>query len=261
MTHRLLIIDDDPATETALRSALTGYALSLDVATDSRLAIEQLETGHYDAIVLDPMIRHRLNGYAVLNHIELERPDLLSRVFVWTGMSKQTIARTAPALVPRSFRKPSEVAPLAEALLASIEPPWEQQSRSKGSVLLVEDDPVTAKATKDLLEELGYSCEWVGDARGVLETASAYDVIMLDLVMPEVDGFTLLQHLRASRPELLRRVLITTGMPGRYLSALDQERLCGVVQKPVDVHVLQRMLGRCGSIVTPEPAGECPSIL
>ncbi len=261
MTSRVLLIDDDPSMESALRAALAGSAVSLEIAAESHLAIERLDTIHYDAIVLDPMIRHRLNGYAVLDHIELEHPDLLPRVFVLTGMSKQTIARTAPELVARSFRKSTEVAGLAEAMLASLVPPsLPKTAYSKGSVLLVEDDPVTAKATSSVLEELGYTCEWVDNGSHVLETAAAYDLIMLDLVMPEIDGFTLLQNLQATQPELLHRIVVTTGMPARYLSELDQDNLRGVMQKPLDLGLLQHLLGRSDGNA-PEPAGECPSLI
>ena len=40
-----------------------------------------------------------------------------------------------------------------------------------------------------------------------------FDAIILDLIMPDVDGFTVLERLRATKPHLLHRVIVTTAFP------------------------------------------------
>ena len=69
--------------------------------------MEKLRERNYCAVILDPMIGERLNGYAVLNFLELEQPETVERLFLFTGMSEQTIRRTAPSVLPRLFRKSS----------------------------------------------------------------------------------------------------------------------------------------------------------
>ena len=66
----------------------------VETADDGFSAIEKLRQQRYSAVILDPMIRDRLNGYAVLSFMELEQPQTLDRVFLLTGMSEQTIVRT-----------------------------------------------------------------------------------------------------------------------------------------------------------------------
>src|SRR5207253_3063935 len=127
-----------------LRNRFVDAGLTVETASESLAAMEKLRTGRYPAIVLDPMIRHGLNGFAVLNYIELEQPETLSHVFLLTAMSRQTITRTAPGLIPRFFRRPREIQLAAAAVIGSIE----RQSireRPKRSVLLVEDDSETAR--------------------------------------------------------------------------------------------------------------------
>lgn len=129
------------------------------------------------------------------------------------------------------------------------------------SVLLVEDDPLTAKATAKVLKRLGYSCRWLTCGGGkVLETVSwsTFDAILLDLDMPDVDGFTVLERLESRKPDLLDRVVVTTGMPAKYLDELDRKRICGVVRKPVNIRELQRLLNRCNGVVPFEAGGESP---
>jgi CheY-like chemotaxis protein len=255
----VLIIDDNLESTSELATRLMDGGLAVETAGESLTAIEKLRINRYPAIVLDPMIRHRLNGYAVLNYIELEQPETLSHVFLLTAMSRQTIIRTAPGLVPRFFRRPAEVPMAATAVIAYVER-QSARERPQRSVLLVEDDSQTAKVTADALEQLGYSCEWLPGGCKVLETvtASRYDAIMLDLIMPDVDGFAVLESLRSRKPELLRRVVVTTGMPAKYLDAIDRSRICGVVQKPVDLGELRRLLHRCADVVPFEAGGESP---
>jgi len=255
----VLIVDDNLETISELRNRFMDAGLVVETAGESLAAIEKLRTGRYPAIVLEPMIRHGLNGFVVLNYIELEQPETLSQVFLLTAMSRQTITRTAPGLIPRFFRRPREVQLAAAAVIASIE----RQSireRPKRSVLLVEDDSQTARVTSDGLEQLGYTCEWLPGGGKVLETvtASRFDAIMLDLIMPDLDGFAVLECLKSQKPELLRRVVVTTGMPGKYLGSIDRNRICGIVQKPVDFGELRHLLHRCGDTVPFEGGGESP---
>jgi CheY-like chemotaxis protein len=259
----VLIVDDNLETISELRTRLADAGLAVETAGESLAAIEKLRTNRYPAIVLEPMIRHGLNGFAVLNYIEREQPETLSHVFLLTAMSRQTITRTAPGLIPRFFRRPREVQLAAAAVIASIE----RQSireRPKRSVLLVEDDSQTARVTSDALEQLGYTCEWLPGGGKVLETVSAsrFDAIMLDLIMPDVDGFAVLECLKSRKPELLRRIVVTTGMPAKYLNAIDdaidRSRICGVVQKPVDFGQLRHLLHRCAEVTLFEAGGESP---
>jgi CheY-like chemotaxis protein len=258
----VLIIDGDSVSVSELRACLEEHGLAVETIDDGFAAMEMLGLHRYRAIVLDPMIRHRLNGYAVLNYIELHQPAMLPYVFLLTGMSRQTILRTAPVLVQRLFRKPAEVRKVAAAVIASIEPrAVPDRPRTNRSVLLVEDDPLTAKVTSQALEEMGYACQWLASGAKVLATAttSTFDVIMLDLAMPGMDGFTVLERLKSRKPHLLRRVVVTTGMPAKYLDHLDRERICGVVQKPIDLEELQRVLELCAQHGSFEGGGEPPA--
>ncbi len=260
----VLIIDDDAVTHAALHRAFAGAALPLESVTDGLLAMDRLKDADYSAVVLDPIIHHRLNGYAVLNFIEMERPETIDRLFLLTGMSQQTITRTAPALLPRLFRKPSQVSEAAEAILAACYVDRSQRS-GRRSVLLVEDDRHTAQVTSAAVEELGYAVKWVTNGSEALEAlcTSDFDGVMLDLVMPEIDGFVVLDRLQSIRPELLRRVIVTTGLPDRYADRLDARKICGVIQKPLDIARLEPLLRSC-SREKPrgfEPAGEIPSLI
>ena len=256
----VLIIDDDPATSEILRAPFAAAGVDLDTASDGSEAMECLSHNDYCAVVLDPMIRHRLNGYAVLNFIEQEQPETLDSLFLLTGMSEQTIRRTAPAVLPRLFRKPYDAARLVSAILASCRRREEVRPREFGSVLIVEDDQATATLLRDLVGEIGYSATIAASGREALAClhTTDFDAILLDLVMPDVDGFTLLEQLRMMKPYLLPRVIVATGMPERYISELDETLVCAIVPKPVDLATLKRLLHVCSDCAPFEAGGEFP---
>lgn len=258
----ILVIDEDAATAAILRAPFAAAGIELDTAADASSAMDRLTRNTYCAVVLDPMIRHRLNGYAVLNFIELEQPKVLESLFLLTGMSEQTIRRTAPAVAHRLFRKPHDTARLVSAIVGACRRRLDTRRREFGSVLIVEDDHATATVLHDLVRELGYSSTIASGGREALACLHTidFDAILLDLVMPDIDGFTLLEQLTAIKPHLLPRVIISTGMPERYIARLDQTLVCAIVRKPIDVATLQRLLRGCCDIPAFEAGGESPPL-
>lgn len=260
-TSSVLIIDDDPSTNADLRRHFADAGITVDSAVDGLHAMEYLRDKRYCAVVLDPVIRERLNGYAVLSYIEMEQPGTLAQLFLLTGMSKQTIQRTAPLLVSRFFRKPHESAKLAGAVLTACARNQPRASRS-ASLLLVEDDHATGAALTVLLEGRGYAVTRAHDGTEALTALASvdFDVIVLDLILPGVDGFSVLERLRSSKPYLLPRVIVATGMPEKYARGTDLGAVCGLLRKPIEVPELDRLLARCASNIAFEGGGEVPSM-
>ncbi len=63
----------------------------------------------------------------------------------------------------------------------------------KGKILLVEDDKLQAKVTKDYLESIGYNVIWAENGKSALKIGKTQtiDIILLDLVLPDISGFEL----------------------------------------------------------------------
>jgi CheY-like chemotaxis protein len=87
--------------------------------------------------------------------------------------------------------------------------------RASIDVLIAEDDPVIRLAVRQLLEDEGYTCVETEDGRDVLDIALQHPprLVLLDLMMPEIDGFTVAEQLR-SNPR-------THDVPIHCLTALD----------------------------------------
>ncbi len=84
--------------------------------------------------------------------------------------------------------------------------------RRRARILVVDDDNDVRQMTGEMLIERGYSVELVAgaeEAMAVLEHDSAFDLVLVDYVMPGVNGMTLVDLLQTSRPGL--RTLLMTG--------------------------------------------------
>ena len=112
-------------------------------------------------------------------------------------------------------------------------------------ILLVEDHRVTREGTRDLLKQEGAAVVEASDGAVALKLLrnQSFEVVILDLMLPDMDGNEILESLHSERPSGLKGVLVLTGdlHEGRFaeLRRLQPDTL---IQKPVDIEKLVRVL-------------------
>ena len=119
-----------------------------------------------------------------------------------------------------------------------------------GTVLIVEDDDGIRSLLAAVAEREGFRCRVAGDGGGALEAlgdgGGEPDVILLDLVMPNVDGFSVLGHLDAHAPHLLQRVIVlTAAADSHFRNRPEMERVWCVRRKPLEIDDLRAQMTRC----------------
>src|ERR1043166_4853729 len=117
----------------------------------------------------------------------------------------------------------------------------------KRSVLLVDDNEATRTLITAILQR-DFDVHTAMDGMEAIERlrTSQFATIVLDLRMPQYDGFSVLDFLKANSPELLRNVLIVTAV----LSQKDTDRaksygVCYFIFKPFDVDALLEKVKNC----------------
>lgn len=115
------------------------------------------------------------------------------------------------------------------------------------SALVVDDDSGLQGLFSTLLARNGFSVDCAPNGRQAFEylKRGSYSVILLDLMMPDVNGFELLERLERDSPSLLRRVIVLTGAAQRVVDGLDPKRVWGVVRKPFDINDLMKATKEC----------------
>jgi CheY-like chemotaxis protein len=108
------------------------------------------------------------------------------------------------------------------------------------SVLVVDDDQALRGLFVTLLGRKGFNVDTAPDGRAAFDQISRhpYSVILLDLMMPEVNGFELLERLKRDSPSLLEKVIVMTGASQRAIERLDATGIWGMIRKPFDIDKL-----------------------
>jgi PAS domain S-box-containing protein len=104
------------------------------------------------------------------------------------------------------------------------------------SILLVEDEEIVRRLTRDLLRSFGYVVTEVGSAEEALALDESFDLVVSDVVMPGMNGVELAQHLTATRPGV--RILLVSGHSTDDIRALDGNRRWRYLPKPFTPHDL-----------------------
>ncbi|MEC9440930.1 MAG: response regulator [Myxococcota bacterium] len=192
---RLLVIDDDPNTHDLLGRTLKREGFTIISALSGEDGIDLLKGGlEVDAILLDILMPEE-NGWQILH--KLKRDALTSDipVILISVMDEQQRAITLGA--SDYIQKPFERAHLIE----SVERLLQERDKSpeqEVEVLIVEDDDNTRDLLQRMLSTEVWSVHTAQDGQRAIEVLGDVepDIILLDLMMPRMDGFEVLARLR-----------------------------------------------------------------
>jgi PAS domain S-box-containing protein len=203
---RILVVEDDPDDQAQIVSVLTSAGYAVDTADTVAAAIAKCEANTYAAITLDLLLPDG-SGLEVLASLRAGGPSSLARVVVVTRAGKDSLA--ASFGIEHLLQKPLD----AQALLAALRAAGVgSPDTADGPVLVVDDDLPAAKLLQLELRSLGFTVEHLPDGFSALAWSEGRRIraVVLDLMMPGMDGFQFLRQFRA-RPEHVRvPVLIWT---------------------------------------------------
>ena len=261
---RVLIVDDNSTNRKILSHQVTPWGMVPIVTASGREALERLEHGEsFDIAVLD-MMMPEMNGVTLSERI-VALPAGRSIPLVMLSSSSEEMDPTQkerfratlfkPVKASRLFDTFMEVFSPVERLVASAESEQERSSfdpdmgnRHPLSILLAEDNANNQKLALILLERLGYRADIAGNGLEVLEAfeRQPYDVVLMDVQMPEMDGLEATREIRRRvNTELQPHIIALTA------DAMEEDRkqcfaagMNDYVSKPIRVQQLIEALGR-----------------
>jgi DNA-binding response OmpR family regulator len=129
-----------------------------------------------------------------------------------------------------------------------IEQTQAKQSYSPTRIHHVDHDETKRMKLKKILEREEFSVETAKDGQEAIDRLAStdYDVVLLDLMMPRVDGFGVIDHLRSHNPGTLPKVIVMTAF-----TAAAKERLepaCRLIGKPFDISELVTTVRACAGV-------------
>jgi signal transduction histidine kinase/DNA-binding response OmpR family regulator len=222
-TSTVLVIDDDPAVRDLMERYLTKSGFCVKTAADGEIGLQMARQFRPDAITLDVLLPD-MNGWSVLSEVKAD-PELAEiPVVVMTVVDDRTQGLALGAT--DYLTKPVDYRRLA-ALLQRFRPTPEV---SNSRVLLVEDDTTMRLVLRRMLEREGWSVTEAEHGRVALECVAQTrpDLILLDLMMPEMNGFQFIDALRQNPEWRSLPIVIITA---HDLSPSDYLRLKGDVEQ------------------------------
>ena len=191
----VLVVDDEQPARELLASYLEGAGYGVKTAGSSREAMEKARQLRPDAITLDILMPGG-SGFGTLSQLKKAVETAHIPIIVVSVVDQKQMAFTVGAA--EYLVKPVQ----KSALLAALRKHLQTMSGTSKNILVVDDDSATLDVISDALNSVGYTPHAVSSGEEGLELLSklAIDAILLDLMMPEMDGFEVLRAIK-QRPE------------------------------------------------------------
>ncbi len=214
--NTVLVIDDDPAVRNMMQRLMAKEGFQVVTAVDGPEGIKLAREVHPKLVTLD-VLMPSMDGWTVLSKFKSD-PELSDiPIIMLTILDDKNIGFTLGA--SDYMTKPID----REHLTAIL-----RKYRS-GFVLVVEDDTVLRVNMRRILEKEGWQVAEAENGRAALDriAENTPDLILLDLLMPEMDGFEFVAELH--RQEQWKHIPIIV-ITAQDLTPADRQRLNGYVQ-------------------------------
>jgi len=272
--HRLMIVDDNPASRAILVAQARGWGMGATAYASGAETLETIDRGQSFDVALIDMQMSLMNGLALAEALRANaRAKALPMVLLSSPHEAPgDLDRTLFTAVLTKPARPDEIAACLVRALGNGLPSDSLHHEAKRDtpaasdivtqadrVLLAEDNVVNQKVALRMLAKAGYRADVAANGIEVLEALARqdYDVIFMDMQMPELDGLETTRHIVAARPDARDRPWIVA-LTANAMQA-DRE-LCAAagmddfVSKPIKqgelVAALERARARQAAIAT-----------
>ena len=120
-------------------------------------------------------------------------------------------------------------------------------TRNNSRVLVADDDQSIRQLVCTIIQREGLEVDSAGDGVEAIDALRRheYAVILLDLMMPRIDGFQVIEHLRTHPPAQKPVVLVITAYADQKFKEVDPDVVAGVIRKPFEVADLGNLVNLC----------------
>jgi CheY-like chemotaxis protein/signal transduction histidine kinase/CHASE3 domain sensor protein len=259
----LLLVEDDANARHSLKKLLGGSDVQISEADRGQTALELLKTQHFDCLILDLSLPD-MSGFEVLNRIHQNGTIPKCPVIVYTGRDLSPeenleLMKYADRVIVKGVKSPErlldETALFLHRVVADM--PNDKQQTIKQlyhkdgllkdkKILIVDDDMRNSFALSKLLSDKGVIVKIAKDGQKALEVLAQepqVDLVLMDIMMPVLDGYETTRRIRAQQRFKNLPILALTAKAMKE----DREKCLAAgandyLSKPVDVDRLFSML-------------------
>jgi CheY-like chemotaxis protein/signal transduction histidine kinase/CHASE3 domain sensor protein len=256
---RVLVIEDDEAMRESIRALLKSNSTEIVAVATLSEALTQLSTARFDCVVTDLALPDG-TGYDLLEKMAASAALQALPVIVYTGRmlsgdEEHRLRRYSKSIIIKGAKSPErlldEVTLFLHSVESSLAPEQQRMLRTvrqrdnafeDRTILLAEDDVRNIFALSHVIEPLGARLEIARNGREaleLLENGAHVDLVLMDIMMPEMDGLTATAQIRAN-PRFAHLPIIALTAKAM---AHDRQRCLEAgaddyISKPIDVDKL-----------------------
>ena len=261
---RLLVVEDDDGQRKSMIELIAHEDVEItDVATATE-ALEKLRTMHFDCMVLDLGLSGGTDGFQLLETVKSDPAMQELPIIIYTGkdlspQEETQLKKFAETIIVKDVKSPERLLDETALFLHRVEARLPEQKRrmlerlhntdavfSSKHVLVVDDDVRNIFSLTSVLEEHGMTVSFAEngkDAIGKLESTQGIDIVLMDVMMPEMDGY---ETTRAIREREQFKALPIIALTAKAMKG-DREKCIAAgasdyITKPVDTEQLLSLM-------------------
>src|SRR5246500_4318157 len=259
----ILVVDDNASNRRILREILTNWHMKPTLANSGAEALSALgkaDSKNSFALVLLDVHMPDMDGFAVAEQIRNSYKQQGIKVMLLTSASRPSdVARCRELGISDYLSKPIKQSELSDAIVTAMAEHGRKRERCETAsafiqaserylrVLLAEDNPVNQTLAMRILERLGHKVQVVNNGREALGRSQAeeFDLILMDVQMPEMDGLEATTAIRDAEAGTGKHVPIVA-MTAHAMKG-DREKclsagMDGYLSKPIRIDELKQAM-------------------
>jgi CheY-like chemotaxis protein/signal transduction histidine kinase/HAMP domain-containing protein len=218
--RRLLVVEDDETQRNAIVELVGAEDVTITAVGSAEEALRELSTTHYDCMVLDLGLQD-MSGFDLLERVKSDDAMSSIPIIIYTGKTltppeETRLRKYAETIIVKDVKSPERLLDETALFLHRVEAKLPDQKRrmleqlhtadivfAGKKVLIVDDDVRNIFSLTSMLEDHGMQVSFAengNDALTALEADPTVDLVLMDIMMPGMDGYETTQAIR-QKPE------------------------------------------------------------
>ncbi|MBN1236306.1 MAG: response regulator [Methanotrichaceae archaeon] len=251
---RILVIYKNDLARSMLAKAARSWGMIPALAASGKAALQMLALETFDFVILDAVLPD-IDGQYLSREIKRGK-NAKAITVIFTPIGRSLLRETQ---VDGWLTKPIKPIQLRSLLMELLLPekdlmpgsacpkpsPGEVRVHSL-RILMAEDNPVNQKVALSMLKRIGYQADVAANGFEVLQALEQqpYDVVLMDVQMPEMDGFEATHRIRSSGSKICIIAMTAHALNGDKEACLDAG-MDEYISKPIRMAELQKALEKC----------------
>jgi CheY-like chemotaxis protein len=263
----VLVVDDDPTVLVLFEKLFKRQGLPVKTFENGRDAINYIEADAKISLIILDLLMPGIDGFEVLQKLKTSEKTKSIPVVIYTAKKlsakdRSRLSQNYSLLLQKTEETPEtllkQINDLVSARIEKAKPA--QPGKSRGRILLAEDDPSGQKLMQHILDRMGYEVELAGNGKEVLEKMEqgVFDIVLMDMEMPVMDGFTATRELRKKEDTKTFPIIALTAHAMKEHREKTLAAGCtDYLSKPINREKLEVMLEKyIGPKTVPKPAAK-----